>query len=221
MNQGDQQGKTLLWYAAKDGGIRILELFLDSEYINRKLRLDYRRHARWQTAILMRNRTIVSQLICIPEVGLTGLTNFTETTLSLTLQSGQFLVAVDIVGHISDDSIVPERKDKYGRTSLSVAAASGRTGDMKNILKSNNRKLDVKSRCFGGRTSLSYAAGTGSREAIQIMLEEQGNIWNEKDNRGLSPLNYCEMLQNGDPGALELLQRTFVPKINDLGITTE
>ncbi|KAF5675097.1 ankyrin 3 [Fusarium circinatum] len=80
-----------------------------------------------------------------------------------------------------------DKHDVYGRTPLSYAASTGRTGLVALLL---SHGADVHSADKSGRTSLSYAASNDDRGCVRLLLD-RGAIRDKVDATGKAALSYA------------------------------
>lgn len=152
----DAEGRTPLWWAAKNGQAAIVKLLLDSDKVDRQKTL-------WYAA-----------------------RNGHEAVVKLLLDSGEVdgqltLYHAACIGHVAvvklllgSGKVDPDPKDGWGFTPLSLAASLGHEAVVKLLLDSG--KVNPNSKNGNGQTMLECAKRRGHKGIVKLMELQQHSM---------------------------------------------
>ena len=95
-----------------------------------------------------------------------------------------------------------KRTNKEGLTPLHVAAGTGITHGVSNILEHEDSKEIINREDYLGRTPLLLASSSGSKEAVRILLQKGASL-KVRNKHGESPLHFCARF--GHASVIQLL----------------
>ncbi|KAK0670634.1 ankyrin repeat-containing domain protein [Cercophora samala] len=104
------------------------------------------------------------------------------------LAENQSRETVDIAVRLLDYGVVLDSKDKNGRTPLSYAAEKGQLELMRFLI---TKGAEPHSEDTKKRTVLSWAAGSGHDDCVQLLLSEKSVKPDSKDIDGRTPLSWA------------------------------
>ena len=168
LNSKDSDGRTPLWYAAKNGHVAVVQLLLAKDSIDLDSK-DTRGLTPLSWAAWNGHEAMVKLLLAEdgvdpqPKEILVG-----RTPLSWAAWNGHEKVVKLL---LAKDGVDPDSKDFGGRTPLSWAVEKGYVAVVKLLLA--NDGVDPNSKDNDGRTPLSWAAERG-HEAVMKLLREKG-----------------------------------------------
>lgn len=184
VNQVDQKGLTLLYYAAAVGGnIEIVKQLLgvpgiDIDYINKSVPF-YERTALMQSAF--RGFTDVVAMLCENKASVDMKNKEGETALKLAAQAGHANVVKVLCKNGADVS----QTDTDGETVLMVAASAGHA-DVVAVL-CDEKGIDIDSEDNTGNTALMLAVNGKYVDVVKVLCEKNADL-QIKNNTGETAL---------------------------------
>ncbi|KFY04816.1 hypothetical protein O988_00497, partial [Pseudogymnoascus sp. VKM F-3808] len=190
-NEIDEEGRTPLLLAARDGHEAIVKSLLNSDIVN----IDSKdSHGRTPLSCFSwaaeNGHEGVVKLLLDKGAKLETEHGLGRTPLSLAAGNGHEEVSY---------SHKLETEDSRGRTPLSWAAENGHEGVVK-LLLDKGAKLETED--SRGLTPLSWAAENGHEGVVKLLLDKGAKLETE-DSRGLTPLSWAA--ENGHEGVVKLL----------------